>query len=323
MAPYDIDDKLVIAVASSALFDLSESDKVYREQGADAYRQHQREHEDEKLNQGAAFPLVKRLLSLNGSTEGVSPVEVILLSQNDPDTGLRVFNSIEHWELPISRAAFLSGGDPFKYLESFNACLFLSADTVNVKDAVMNGHPAGRVFSTQFTDDEAEVELRIAFDFDGVIADDSAESVTQEQGLVQFQESERVKAAEPLPAGPLHRFLSEVAKLQKRDRETSKEDPNFKPRIRIAIVTARNAPAHKRVVTTLRQWGIEIDETFFLGGIDKARILKVFKPHIFFDDKVMDVEDASQFVPSAHVPFGVANRALDPSGVMHEDIPQP
>ena len=311
MAPYDIDAKLVIAVASSALFDLSESDKVFRKEGTEAYRNYQREHENEKLSEGAAFPLVKRLLSLNDVASDSSPVEVILLSKNDPDTGLRVFNSIEQWNLPITRAAFLSGGDPFKYLNAFNACLFLSADKENVRDAVKNGFPAGRVFSSESGDDDSDLQLRIAFDFDGVIADDSAESVTQEENLDAFQESEHCKAGEALPAGPLHRFFSEIAKLQKLERETAAGDPEYKSRIRIAIVTARNAPAHKRVVTSLREWGIEVDEAFFLGGIDKSRFLKELKTHIFFDDQLSHIEGASQFVPSAHVPFGINNTSVE------------
>ena len=311
MAPYNIDDKLVIAVASSALFDLSDSDRVYREEGTDAYREYQRAHEEEVLKPGSAFPLVKGLLSLNDANTTDSPVEVILLSQNDPDTGLRVFNSIETWDLPITRAAFLSGADPFKYVDAFNACLFLSADAKNVEAAVESGVPAGQVFPTNFTEDDTEMDLRIAFDFDGVIADDSAESVNQELGLGEFQESERDKALEPHPTGPLHRFFTEVAKLQRLEREASKGNNQYRPRIRIAIVTARNAPAHKRLVTSLRQWGIEVDETFFLGGIDKVRILKVFKPHIFFDDQMMHIKDASQLVPSAHVPFGIANRNVE------------
>ena len=317
MAGYNIEDKLVIAVASSALFDLAESDEVYRKQGDEAYRRYQRDNEDKVLQQGAAYPMVKRLLSLNDGMD--SPVEVILLSQNDPDTGLRVFNSIEHWGLNIVRAAFLSGGDPFRYLDAFNACLFLSADAHNVQDAIKSGHPAGQIFPTSSGDDDSEPELRIAFDFDGVIADDSAESVNRERGLDEFQESERHEASEPHPIGPLHRFFAELAKVQRRDRETRKRDPEYKARIRISIITARSAPAHKRVVTSLRRWNVEVDETFFLGGIDKARILEEFKPHIFFDDQLRQIEETSQFVPSAHVPFGVANVVADTADAIQPD----
>ena len=304
---YIIDDKLVIAVASSALFDLSESDRVFREHGVEAYRDHQLEREDEILLPGAAFALVKRLLSLNGPDEGERPVEVILLSRNDPGTGMRVFNSVDHYGLDVSRAAFLSGGDPFKYLDAFNAALFLSANPDDVLDAVRWGVPAGRVFPTAFVDDDSEHELRIAFDFDGVIADDSADSVHREQGLAEFEASELAHALEPLREGPLHRFFTGIAQLQARELDRSLGDNTFRPRLRIAIVTARRAPAHRRVVTSLRKWGLAVDETFFLGGIDKSRVLRIFKPHIFFDDRLDAVQQVSGIVPSAHVPFGIAN----------------
>ena len=347
---YHIEDKLVIAVASSALFDLSESDRVYREQGVTAYREYQQSHENDLLGPGAAFPLVKRLLSLNepytqppsplgqvaltggesgdprnkppsplrqvASTGGESgdsqnkdnPVEVVLLSRNDPETGLRVFNSIEAYGLPVIRAAFLSGGDTFRYLETFNAALFLSANRDDVRAAVAAGAPAGQVFPTQFVDDESQPELRIAFDFDGVIADDSAESVHRRQGLESFEETEVEMALDPLRAGPLHRFFAGVARLQARELERNRQDPSHQPRVRIALITTRAAPAHKRVVNSLREWGLAVDEAFFLGGIDKTRVLQVFRPHIFFDDRLDNIEVASEIVPSAHVPFGIGNR---------------
>ena len=326
---YHIEDKLVIAVASSALFDLSESDRVYREQGVAAYREYQQAHENDLLGPGAAFPLVKRLLSLNEPyTEPPSPlgqvayeggeggdpqnkdhpVEVVLLSRNDPETGLRVFNSIEVYGLPVVRAAFLSGGDAFRYLETFNAALFLSANRDDVRAAVAAGAPAGQVFPTRFVDDNTEPELRIAFDFDGVIADDSADSVHRQQGLERFEETEVEMSLDPLRAGPLHRFFAGVTRLQARELERNRLDPSRQPRLRLALITTRAAPAHKRVVNSLRKWGLAVDEAFFLGGIDKTRVLQVFRPHIFFDDRLDTIEDASGIVPSAHVPFGIGNR---------------
>jgi 5'-nucleotidase len=305
--PYPIEDKLVIAIASSALFDLSESDTVYHERGLAAYREYQREHENDVLAPGVAFPLIRRLLALNGADENDKPVDVILLSRNDPDTGLRVFRSIQHHALDISRAAFVNGSDPFRYLSAFNAALFLSANPDDVRSAMSRGAPAGRVFPTQFIDDSSEAELRIAFDFDGVIADDSAEVVYKTGGLPEFHKAEREKATVPMTGGPLHRFFAEVAKLQQRELARKTANPSYVPRVRIAIVTARNAPAHERVITSLRQWGIQVDEVFFLGGIDKARILKEFKPHIFFDDQVGHIEGTAHIAPSVHVPFGSAN----------------
>jgi 5'-nucleotidase len=301
-----IEGKLVIAVASSALFDLTQSDRVFRERGLDEYRRHQRENENSPLDPGVAFPLVRRILTLNRPERDDFPVEVVLLSRNDPDTGLRVFKSIQHHGLPISRAAFVNGGNPFRYMDAFNACLFLSANADDVKNAVKRGLPAGRVLPTRFTDTGDDMELRIAFDFDGVVADDSAEAVFKTDGLAAFQQAERLHASEPMSPGPLGRFFKEIAHLQRLERERRATDPDYTPRLRTAIVTARNAPAHERVVITLRSWGIEVDEVFFLGGIDKARVLKEFRPHIFFDDQLTHVEGVADIAPSAHVPFGIA-----------------
>jgi len=305
---FPIEDKFVVAVASSALFDLAESDAVFRTQGPSAYRIHQRQHEHLPFGAGVAFPLIRRLLHLNDDFPETRPVEVVLLSRNDPDTGLRAFNTIEHLDLDISRAAFVSGRDPFRYMETFNASLFLSANPDDVQAALNAGLPAGRVYSTSQPADDGERELRIAFDFDGVLADDSAERVFQEQALAGFHESERTLGDEPMLAGPLRRFLEGISKLQQMELEKQATDDSYVPRIRTAIVTARNAPAHRRVITTLRHWGIQVDEAFFLGGIDKSKVLKQFKPHIFFDDQMRHVEDASTVSPVVHIPFGVANK---------------
>lgn len=304
---FPIEQKLVIAVASSALFDLSESDRVFRESGEEEYRRYQREHENDHLVPGVAFPLVQRLLRLNGPRADDQPVEVILLSRNDPDTGLRVIKSIESFKLPISRAAFVKGRSPFRYLEAFNASLFLSGNQEDVRMAVARGAPAGQVLPTDFVDDSTESELRIAFDFDGIIADDSAEAIFKSSGLAAFHAAETEAATVPIPGGPLSKFFRELAKLQQRELSRKVADPEYEPRLRIAIITARNAPAHERVVTTLRGWGIHIDEVFFLGGIEKARILKEFRPHIFFEDQLSHLESASRLFPCVHVPFGVAN----------------
>ncbi len=309
---YQIENKFVIAVASSALFDLTESDRVFREEGEEQYRKYQREHENGVLQPGVVFPLIKRILSINkDADEAERLVEVILLSKNDPDTGLRVFKSIQHYNLPISRAVFVNGNNPFKYMDGFNASLFLSGNPADVKQAVEHGFPAGCIYPTDFIDDENDQELRLAFDFDGVIADDSAESVFQHGRLESFHDHEKQKAEVPLPPGPLLRFFKEISNLQKNELEKGRLDPGYNPKIRIAIVTARNAPAHERVITTLRKLDIRVDEAFFLGGIDKSRVLTVFKPHIFFDDQVGHIEGVSRIVPSVHVPFGIANKATE------------
>ncbi|MFD2673083.1 5'-nucleotidase [Marinicrinis sediminis] len=306
--PYEIENKFVIAVASSALFDLSESDRVYQVEGEDKYRAYQREHENDVLQQGVAFPLIKRLLGMNGTSPDDQLVEVVLLSRNDPDTGLRVFKTIEHYGLPISRAAFVTGNNPVKYMNAFNATLFLSANPQDVQEAVKEGFPAGCIYPSDYQDNEEDAELRLAFDFDGIIADDSAERVFQEgKVLNQFHQHERMKAAIPLPAGPIFRFFKEISKLQKKELEKAKKDTDYKPKIRIGIATARNAPAHERVITTLREQDIRVDEAFFLGGIDKSRVLKEFRPHIFFDDQVSHIASVARHFPCVHVPFGVAN----------------
>lgn len=304
--PFDIDGKFVIAVASSALFDLSESDRVFQENGEDVYRKYQREHENEILTPGVAYPLIKRLLSINTPQDQI--VEVILLSRNDPDTGLRVFKSIEHYGLTISRAVFVAGSNPFKYMPAFNACLFLSGNPDDVKEAVEHGYPAGCIYPTDYIDNENDHEIRLAFDFDGVIADDSAESIFQGGALDSFHSHEKKLANQPLPAGPLLRFFTEISKLQQREIVKNQNDPVYKPRIRLAIVTARNAPAHERVITTLRDLDIRVDEAFFLGGIEKIRVLNHFMPHIFFDDQVGHIEGVARKFPSVHVPFGVVNK---------------
>lgn len=306
--PYPIDAKLVIAVASSALFDLSESDAIFREHGEERYRAYQREHQDNVLKQGVAFPFIRRLLSLNDPNEIDQPVEVILLSRNDPDTGLRVFNSIQSYGLAITRGAFVTGRAPYRYAAAFNASLFLSANEKDVREAIIAGHPAGMVLASQYEDDMNDVELRVAFDFDGVLVDDEAELVYHSTGELQaFHDSEVLNVLRAHNPGPLKELLGKIAALQRRERERAERDPHYTSKVRIAIVTARNAPSHKRMITTLREWGIQVDETFFLGGIEKRRILEVFAPHIFFDDQRVHLDAAVSVVPSVHVPFGIKN----------------
>jgi 5'-nucleotidase len=321
--PYPLNDKLVIGVASSALFDLTESDAIFRKYGLERYRTHQRAKENDTLRQGVAYPLIKRLLALNGPVDTDRAVEVILLSRNDPDTGLRVMKSIEAHNLDMTRAVFGGGRSPLKYLKALNGSLFLSASEADVREAIERGAPAGRVLPTDFIDDESESELRIAFDFDGIIADDSAEVIFKSSGLAAFHDSEAQAASLPMPRGPLAKFFIDVARLQMRERSRAAADPSYDPRLRIAIVTARNAPAHERVVTTLRDWGIEADEVFFLGGIDKGAVLAELKPHIFFDDQMVHLDGTHNIVPSVHVPFGVANVPTAPEPpISDEALPE-
>jgi 5'-nucleotidase len=306
--PYTLSNKLVIGLASSALFDLEESDKVFREKGTEAYQKYQRKNQDKPLKKGVAYSFIKRLLSLNEIQPGDPWVEVVLLSRNSPDTGLRVMNSIEHWDLDISRALFLEGSSPYPYFSKLNISLFLSANEADVSDAIKAGFPAGRVLPAQIADDEEDKELRIAFDFDGVIADDSAERVYQESNnLKDFQEYEKKHNDVAHNPGPLKPFLDRISDLQKLELQFSKAHKKYKPRIKISIVTARNMPAHARVIKTMRAWNINVNQAYFLGGVEKSNILEVLKPHIFFDDQKLHLNPSSKILPSVHVPFGRLN----------------
>lgn len=301
---HDLDDKLVIAVAGSALFDLGEPDRIFVEQGISAYRAFQREHENVPLPTGVAFEFIKRFLSLNDPANGDCPVAVVFISENDPDTGARLLNSASHYGLDVTRGAFLGGGKPWPYISAFNASLFLSANEANVREAILNGSTAGCVLRSTYLGEEDEGELRVAFDFDGVIADDEAEAVYRKEGMEGFRRFEEKMAMKAHNPGPLKRLFEGLGGLQRRETERKMADPLYKPRIKIAIVTARNAPAHQRLVTSLRQWGILVDQTFFLGGISKKRVLGVFKPHLFFDDQIVHLEDAGQMAPCVLVPCG-------------------
>lgn len=301
-----IDQKLVVTVASSALFDLTETDMIFLEQGEEAYRQYQIAHEKEPLKKGAAFSFVERFLGLN-RISAEEPVEVVLLSRNDAETGLRVLNSIEHYGLNITRAAFTKGKPSYDYLPAFNSRLFLSQNRPDVTEAISRGYAAGYIYGHPFEDDPGDPEFRIAFDFDGILADDSAEQMCLDVGMEEFFKSERTKADQPLQQGPLKPFLEGISMLQKLEKQKKYDDINYRPVLRVALATARNAPAHRRVITTLRKWGVRVDETFFLGGIDKARVLKVFRPHIFFDDNPGNISSVAEVAPAVHVPFGIMN----------------
>ena len=307
--PYPIEDKLVIAVASSALFDLSESDHVFRTQGEKAYRKHQEARLDAPLEKGVAFPFVRRFLAINQRFPDKSPVEVVLLSRNSAITGKRVFRSIHHHGLDITRAAFLEGKSPYPYIPAFNASLFLSKNESDVLQAIDYGHPAGTVLPSQVVDDEGDTELRIAFDFDGVIADDASEKVFKAGSLEDFQEHETSRSHIPHSPGPLADLFRKLSHLQKLEDKAVEDDPEYQRVLRTGIVTARNAPSHERVITTLEHWGVDANEVFFLGGMKKDRILGVLKPHMFFDDQRSHLESEAGNVPMVHIPFGIANQS--------------
>lgn len=306
--PYPIERKLVIAVSSSALFDLSESDKVFREDGPKAYKEYQEKHLDAFLEKGVAFPFIRRFLNINQRFEKEQPVEVVLLSRNSAATGKRVFRSIQHHRLNISRAAFMEGKSPYGYIPAFNASLFLSANEDDVVKAIDYGYPAGTVLPTKVVDDMADGELRIAFDFDGVIADDESETVFRDGELDAFYQHEVDKSHVPHNPGPLADLFKKLSFMQKLEDRAEEKDREYKRILRTAIITARNAPAHERVITTLEKWGVSANETFFLGGMKKDRILTVLKPHMFFDDQKSHLESEAGDIPMVHIPFGVANQ---------------
>ncbi len=306
--PFDLENRLVIGLASSALFDLNESDNIYRREGPEVYRKFQRDNQDTPLESGVAFPFIKRLLSLNELDINNPPIEVVLMSRNSPDTGLRVMKSIAHYGLGMTRAVFLQGRTPHKYIPAFNISLFLSANEADVKQTILAGYPAGQVLDSKIVDNVEDNELRIAFDFDGVLADDEAEAVFQKtHDLTKFHEHETDKVDIAHNPGPLKVFLEKISAIQKMEEKIAFSDVSYSPKLRISIVTARSAPSHERVINTMRTWGINVDEAFFLGGIEKKRVLEVLEPHIFFDDQKLHLEPAASVLPSVHIPFGITN----------------
>lgn len=310
--PFELDDRLVIGVASSAVFDLSESDAVFRRDGEAQYRKYQEQHLDVPLGKGIAYPFIKRLLALNDLRDDPEDplVEVVLLSQNDPDTGLRVMKTIGHYGLNMTRAIFTQGRSPYEYIPALNIALFLSADKQHVDAAIKAGYPAGQVLDSKFDDDESDDNLRIAFDFDGVLAGDESEAVMQSGGLDSFHAHEVMNVAQPHNPGPLKEFFVRIARIQAAEEQYKLEHPGYENRLRVSIVTARNAPSHERALNTLKSWGVMANDAFFLGGIEKRRVLQVLKPHIFFDDQSGHLKSTSTVVPSVHIPFGVTNQPL-------------
>ncbi len=293
----DFSDRLVIGVSSRALFDLEEENRIYETQGIDAYIAYQLEHENDILRPGTAFPLVKAFLRLNELGKG-EKTEIIIMSRNSADTSLRIFNSLAHYNLNITRAALTGGSSLSPYLSSFSTDLFLSACEEDVQYATNHGIAAGIICASPTVENPQEPldQIRIAFDGDAVLFSDESERIFKTQGIDAFQENERKNAQKPLHAGPFAKFLKALSELQK-------EFADGNSPIRTALVTARNAPAHERVIRTLRAWNVRIDEAFFLGGMTKREILQAFGAHIFFDDQKVHLDSAEQVVPSARVPY--------------------
>lgn len=294
----DLKDKLVVAISSRALFDFEAENRVFEEKDDRAYMRLQMERINDPAKPGVAFSLVKKLLAFNARSQ--QQVEVAILSRNDPVSGMRVFRSAKHFGLPIERGVFTRGEPPFRYLASLNANLFLSAQESDVRNALDAGVPAARVLphSAQASDAHPH-EVRIAFDGDAVLFGDEAEQVFQRDGLNAFQAHEASKAHTPLPPGPFKPLLEALHRLQQNS------GPHM--RLRTALVTARSAPAHERAIRTLMDWKIDVDEAFFLGGLDKGPFLREFEPDFFFDDQTRHCESVSEHAPAGHVASGVTN----------------
>ena len=296
---FDLTQPLVIGLSSRALFDLEAENQVFEQQGLQAYRQYQQEHEQEILPPGPAFSLVKAFLNLNRLQHGQRTVEVIIMSRNTADTSLRIFKSIEHYGLDITRAALVGGAEVTPYLKAFRTDLFLSAHAPDVKQAVDHDIAAGRILvgNTRTRREDEIGQIRIAVDGGAVLFSAESEKVFKQQGLDAFIQHEMSNADMPLSKGPFANFLMTLSNLQHlyQDREQAP--------IRTALVTSRSAPAHERAIKTLRNWGVRVDEAFFLGGVSKTDILASFGAHIFFDDQHVHTDPASAVVPSALVPY--------------------
>ena len=294
--------KLIIGISSRALFDLDKSHEIYEKEGLKSYENYQIENEDKTLDPGEAFNLVKKILKINELYDNSDRVEVILLSRNTSDTGLRIRNSIEDHNLNISRAAFCGGESPHRYVKDFGVHLFLSSSIEDVKLAIESNVAAATIIPRSSDSQKKSNSdiLKIAFDGDAVIFSDESEKVFHEKGLEAFIENE-VNSESVLKEGPFKSFLVELNKIQN-DFEINKCP------IRTALVTARSAPSDKRVIKTLRNWGVRIDESLFLGGMTKNKFLESFDADIFFDDQKKHIMGAIENTTSGHVPYGIKNK---------------
>ena len=295
-----LEGRLVVAISSRALFDFEEENRVFEAGDDRAYMQLQLQRVEQPARPGVAFSLVNKLLAFNGTALPRQRVEVVILSRNDPVSGMRVFRSAQHYGMPVERGVFTRGESPWRYLRPLAANLFLSTNEADVRQALAAGVPAARVYPDSARASAAHPdEVRIAFDGDAVLFSDEAERVYQAEGLDAFQSHERERAGTPLAPGPFKPLLEALRHLQ--------SEPVAGMRLRTALVTARSAPAHERAIRTLMDWRIEVDEAMFLGGLAKGSFLREFEPDFFFDDQTGHIADASAHVPAGHVPAGISN----------------
>ncbi len=298
---YDLSHYLVIGVSSRALFDLNVENEIYENEGLEAYCRYQLDHESDVLKPGTGFALIKSMLRINQIDENTRRTEVVIVSRNSADTSLRISNSIDHYNLDITRAAFTGGEPVAKYLNAFDVDLFLSATEEDVQAAVESNVASGLIYDGPSANQQNPLEqIRIAFDGDAVLFSEESEMIYQREGLEAFIQHEKVNAEKPLPEGPFAKLLMTLSFLQFELNNNNQQEVSP---IRTALVTARNSPAHERVIRTLRTWNVRIDETFFLGGVSKDKILASFSPHIFFDDQHQHCDTAAKLVPTARVPY--------------------
>jgi 5'-nucleotidase len=296
--PASLAGQLVVAISSRALFDFEEENRVFEASDDRAYMQLQLQRLEQAAKPGVAFSLVNKLLAFNA--EAGPRVEVVILSRNDPVSGMRVFRSAQHYGLAVQRGVFTRGESPWRYLKPLSANLFLSTNEADVRSALGAGVPAARVYPNSARASSAHPsEVRIAFDGDAVLFGDEAERIYQDAGLAAFQAHEQSRAAKPLPPGPFKPLLEALQRLQ--------HERSGAMRIRTALVTARSAPAHERAIRTLMDWNIQVDEAMFLGGLPKGEFLREFEPDFFFDDQTGHIENAAEHVPAGHVAAGVSN----------------
>ena len=296
--PATLEGQLVVAISSRALFDFEEENRIFEAGDDRAYMQLQLQRVEQPARPGVAFSLVNKLLAFN--SDALARVEVVILSRNDPVSGMRVFRSAQHYGLPVQRGVFTRGQPPWRYLRPLAANLFLSTNEADVRQALAVGVPAARVYPESARASAAHPdEVRIAFDGDAVLFSDEAERVYQAQGLHAFQSHERDRAATPLAPGPFKPLLEALHRLQRA--------PAAGMRLRTALVTARSAPAHERAIRTLMDWQIDVDEAMFLGGLAKGSFLREFEPDFFFDDQTGHIENAALHVPAGHVASGISN----------------
>lgn len=292
--PVDLSHYLVIAVSSRALFDLEAENEIFEKQGKEAYEQFQLANENVVLKPGPGFPLVQAILKLNSKIKEKRKAEVVIMSRSSPSVALRVMNSIAHYGLDITRAGFCKGAPVSNYLDAFSVTLFLSRNGQDVSTALKSGIAAGLLYANPKVYGETLDEIRIAFDADAVVFSADSERIYQEKGLEAFLHHERTNAHKLLPAGPFAKLLKALSFLQR-----SEEKGEIS--IRTALITARNSPAHERVIRTLRAWSVEVDEMFFMGGVSKQKVIQQFNPHIFFDDQSVHCQSASEVAPTAQV----------------------